>query len=77
MQIKLSDYALEWLAKEGYDPQYGARPLKRLIQKELVNELSKKLLAGEVKPNETIVVDEVNGILFFKNEKVKKKAVVE
>lgn len=77
VQIKLSDYALEWLAKEGYDPQYGARPLKRLIQKELVNELSKKLLAGEVKPNETILIDEVDGVLFFKNEKAKKKAAVE
>lgn len=77
VQIKLSDYALDWLAKEGFDPQYGARPLKRLIQKSLVNELSKKLLAGDVKPNETIVVDEVDGVLFFKNEKTKKKAMAE
>jgi len=75
VQIKLSDYALEWLAKEGFDPQYGARPLKRLIQKELVNELSKKLLAGEAKPNETIFIDEVDGVLFFKNEKAKKKVI--
>jgi len=77
VQIKLSDYALDWLAKEGFDPQYGARPLKRLIQKEIVNELSKKMLADEVKPNETIMIDEVDGILFFKNGKVKKNAVVE
>jgi ATP-dependent Clp protease ATP-binding subunit ClpB len=77
VQIKLSDYALDWLAKEGFDPQYGARPLKRLIQKELVNELSKKLLASEVKPNETIFIDEVDGVLFFKNEKAKKKVVAE
>ncbi|HXH18670.1 MAG TPA: AAA family ATPase, partial [Chitinophagales bacterium] len=77
VQIKLSDYALEWLAKEGFDPQYGARPLKRLIQKELVNELSKKLLSGEVKPNDIIFIDEVDGVLFFKNEKAKKKAAVE
>jgi len=77
VQIHLSGYALEWLAREGYDPQYGARPLKRLIQKELVNELSKKLIAGEVKPNETIFIDEVDGVLFFKNEKAKKKASVE
>lgn len=77
VQIKLSDYALDWLANEGFDPQYGARPLKRLIQKELVNELSKKLLAGETKPNETIFIDEVDGVLFFKNEKAKKKAVAE
>ncbi len=78
LKIELSDYALDWLAKEGFDPQYGARPLKRLIQKQLVNELSKKMLGGELKPNETIYVDEVNGILFFKNEnnvKPKKKAV--
>ncbi len=77
VQLKLSDYALDWLAKEGFDPQYGARPLKRLIQKQLINELSKKLIAGEVKPNETIMIDEVDGILFFKNEKSKKKAAVE
>lgn len=77
VQLHLSDYALDWLAREGFDPQYGARPLKRLIQKEIVNELSKKLLAGEVKPNETIFIDEVDGVLFFKNEKVKKRAVVE
>ncbi len=78
IKIKLSDYALEWLGREGFDPQYGARPLKRLIQKELINELSKKMLAGEVKPNETVVIDEVDGILFVKNNgKKKKKSVAE
>ena len=77
VQLHLSDYALDWLAREGFDPQYGARPLKRLIQKEIVNELSKKLLAGEVKPNETIFIDEVDGVLFFKNEKAKKRAMAE
>ena len=69
----MSDYVIDWLAKEGYDPQFGARPLKRLIQKELVNELSKKILAGEVKNDELIKIDEVDGILFFKNEKMKKE----
>ena len=73
IQLEMSDYVIDWLAKEGYDPQFGARPLKRLIQKELVNELSKKILAGEVKNDELIKIDEVDGILFFKNEKMKKE----
>jgi ATP-dependent Clp protease ATP-binding subunit ClpB len=48
IQLEFSDYALEFLAKHGYNPQFGARPLKRLIQKEVVNQLSKKILSGEV-----------------------------
>lgn len=68
LKIEISDHTLEWLANEGYDPQYGARPLKRLIQKRIVNELSKVILQGNLNGNETIVIDEVDGIIFFKNE---------
>lgn len=67
MQIEVTEHALNWLAKEGFDPQFGARPLKRLIQKELVNVLSKKIIAGEVKAEEKVLFDVIDGILFFKN----------
>ncbi len=49
-------HALEWLAELGYDPQFGARPLKRVIQKEVLNQLSKDLLAGKVKKEDEIVL---------------------
>ncbi|MFX5005240.1 hypothetical protein ABTC25_18485, partial [Acinetobacter baumannii] len=44
IELVFSDYLLEYLVENGYDPQFGARPLKRLIQKEIVNQLSKKIL---------------------------------
>lgn len=53
----MSAYAIDYLAEHGYDPQFGARPLKRLIQKEIVNQLSKKILSGEVDKTKTIVID--------------------
>jgi ATP-dependent Clp protease ATP-binding subunit ClpA len=48
IQLQFSDYLLDYLAENGFDPQFGARPLKRLIQKEIVNALSKKILAGAI-----------------------------
>ena len=68
IKIDITDHALQWLADDGYDPQFGARPLKRLIQKRIVNELSKKILAGNINSEETIVMDEVDGVIFFRNE---------
>jgi ATP-dependent Clp protease ATP-binding subunit ClpB len=65
--IKVSDRALDLLADLGYDPQFGARPMKRTLQKEVVNELSKHLLAGEFGPGDTIYVDtDSKGIAFSK-----------
>lgn len=65
--IKVSDKALDLLADLGYDPQFGARPMKRTLQKELVNELSKHLLSGEFGPGDTIYVDtDPKGITFSK-----------
>ncbi|GIV32499.1 MAG: chaperone protein ClpB [Chitinophagales bacterium] len=76
VKIELSEYALDWLAKEGFDPQFGARPLKRIIQKELVNELARKMLAGEIKSGDTVLIDEVDGVLFFKKaEKAREEKV--
>lgn len=67
IEIEVTDDAINWLSKEGFDPQYGARPLKRLIQKELINLLSKKIIAGEVRNNENILIDVINDTIFFKN----------
>jgi ATP-dependent Clp protease ATP-binding subunit ClpB len=55
--LESSSIALDYLAKIGYDPQYGARPLKRIIQKRIMNALSKELLAGKIQPNSTVKMD--------------------
>ncbi|MFT7333091.1 MAG: ATP-dependent Clp protease ATP-binding subunit ClpB [Sphingobacteriales bacterium] len=57
VELHASAEAIDWLGQLGYDPQFGARPLKRVIQKKIVNELSKKILAGEVESNGHIYVD--------------------
>ena len=68
VQLQFSDYALEFLADQGFDPQFGARPLKRLIQKEIVNTLSKKLLAGEIDKTHPVLVDVFDNTVAFRNE---------
>jgi ATP-dependent Clp protease ATP-binding subunit ClpB len=55
--FSVTDEALDWLAQLGYDPQYGARPLKRVLQRKILNELSKEILSGAVKKDSTIVLD--------------------
>ncbi len=70
LQMELSDGAMDWIAQMGYDPQFGARPLKRVIQKHLINELSKKVLSGTFAPGDTIFVSVNNKELSFSNEKV-------
>jgi ATP-dependent Clp protease ATP-binding subunit ClpB len=57
ISIEFTKYALELLAELGYDPLYGARPLKRVIQKKILNELSKLILSGEFTKDKNIVVD--------------------
>lgn len=57
IQLEFSDYTLEYLMNNGYDPTFGARPLKRLIQKAIVNELSKKILMGDIDKTKPILVD--------------------
>ncbi|KYH43460.1 ATP-dependent chaperone ClpB [Branchiibius sp. NY16-3462-2] len=59
--LSVTDSARQWLADEGYDPAYGARPLKRLVQKEVGDQLAKELLAGEVLDGQTVVVDHPEG----------------
>ncbi len=57
MVLKISDRALNWLAERGYDPQYGARPMKRTLQADLADELSKDLIAGNFVAGDTIYTD--------------------
>jgi ATP-dependent Clp protease ATP-binding subunit ClpB len=68
IQLKLTEKAKEWLAQEGFDPAYGARPLKRVIQKEIQDRLAMSLLEGKFKEGDTITadVDSRKGKLVFK-----------
>ena len=68
IQLQFSNYALEYLADQGFDPQFGARPLKRLIQKEIVNQLSKRILAGDVDKSKPVLVDVFDNTVVFRNE---------
>jgi ATP-dependent Clp protease ATP-binding subunit ClpB len=65
IEIDVSEAARAWLADKGYDPAYGARPLKRVIQKSLQDPLAEELLAGRIKDGETVKVDVVNGQFTF------------
>jgi ATP-dependent Clp protease ATP-binding subunit ClpB len=63
--ISFSDKACQWLAEKGFDAQFGARPLKRLIQTEVLNPLAKKLIAQEIKENAQVTVElGANGLEF-------------
>ena len=73
IELEFSDYALEYLAEQGFDPQFGARPLKRLIQKEIVNQLSKRILAGDVDKSKPVLVDVFDGVVVFRNEAMEKE----
>lgn len=68
IHLDFTDYALDYLAENGFDPQFGARPLKRLIQKEIVNLLSRKILAGEIDKTKPVFVDVFDGVVAFRNE---------
>ena len=73
IDLEFSDYTLDFLVQNGYDPQFGARPLKRLIQKEIVNQLSKRILAGDIDKASPVIVDVFDGVVVFRNDKVEKK----
>ncbi|HNV49376.1 MAG TPA: ATP-dependent chaperone ClpB [Bacteroidales bacterium] len=67
IDITVTPQAVGWIAHAGFDPQYGARPVKRVIQRQLMNELSKMILAGNVSKDEPIVIDaDKNGLTFAK-----------
>ncbi|HTE09355.1 MAG TPA: AAA family ATPase, partial [Chitinophagaceae bacterium] len=75
IKLEFSDYAIDYLAENGYDPQYGARPLKRLIQKEIVNKLSKKILAADIDKNRPVLIDVFDNTVVFRNEIAQSKMV--
>jgi ATP-dependent Clp protease ATP-binding subunit ClpB len=68
IELSFSDYLIEYLAENGFDAQYGARPLKRTIQKEIVNALSKKILAGEIDKSHPVLIDVFDGVVVFRND---------
>jgi ATP-dependent Clp protease ATP-binding subunit ClpB len=65
--LTATDEAIDWLAQLGYDPQYGARPVKRVMQNQLLNELSKQILADKVDRNKAIIVDVFDKLIVFRN----------
>ncbi|MES2891852.1 MAG: ATP-dependent chaperone ClpB [Bacteroidota bacterium] len=73
IQLQFSEYVLDFLSENGYDPQFGARPLKRLIQKEIVNRLSKRILAGDIDKTAPVLVDVFDGQVVFRNESAEEK----
>jgi len=66
--IDATEQAIELLARKGYDPQYGARPVKRVIQKEVLNELSKQILSGKIAADSIVLVDAFENELVFRNQ---------
>ena len=71
--LTASDEALDWLAQLGYDPVYGARPLKRVIQKRILNELSKEILSGKISRDSIIELDAFDGKFVFLNKNEEKE----
>jgi ATP-dependent Clp protease ATP-binding subunit ClpB len=68
IELQFTDECVEWLAQLGYDPQFGARPLKRVIQREVLNELSKQILAGKVDKDGVIILDCFDQKVVFRNQ---------
>ena len=68
ISIEVTDRAVEWIAQEGYDPQFGARPVKRVIQRNLLNDLSRQILAEQVTKDNNIVVDVKDDHIVFENK---------
>jgi ATP-dependent Clp protease ATP-binding subunit ClpB len=70
--LSYTDEAVDYIAEIGYDPQFGARPVKRVLQKNILNELSKQLLAGTVQPESDIILDQFEGQFVFRNKEAEK-----
>jgi ATP-dependent Clp protease ATP-binding subunit ClpB len=68
MQVEFTPYLVDYLSEQGFDMQLGARPLKRLIQKMVVNEFSKKILSGEIDKTKKVLIDIFDGVVVFRNE---------
>jgi len=68
IDLQFTDYALDYLVERGFDPQYGARPLKRVIQKDIINMLSKKIIGGEIDKSKPVLIDVFDGVVVMRNE---------
>ena len=68
INLQFTDYALDYLVTRGFDPQYGARPLKRVIQKDIINMLSKKIIGGEIDKSKPVLIDVFDGVVVMRNE---------
>jgi len=74
IDLEFTDYALDYLAHRGFDPQYGARPLKRVIQKDVINMLSRKIIAGDIDKSKPVLIDVFDGMVVMRNEAAKENA---
>ena len=68
IDLQFTDYALDYLSQKGFDPQYGARPLKRVIQKDIINMLSRKIIGGEIDKAKPVLIDVFDGVVVMRNE---------
>lgn len=75
--LDATDAAIAYLAKKGYQPEFGARPVKRVIQKEVLNQLSKEILSGNITTDSIILLDAFDGALVFRNQTIENKALKE
>ena len=72
IKLDISPYAVEYLSNKGFDPQYGARPIKRLVQMEILIQLSKELLKGNIQKGDVILIDSFNDEIVFRTNDTKK-----
>lgn len=77
IELVVSDEALDYLAKEGYNPQYGARPLKRLIQSKILNHIASHIISKSIMKGGQVIVSMKNGELYFEIKKGRKGAIIE
>ncbi len=68
IDIEFTDRVVDYLSEKGFDPEFGARPVKRVIQRDILNELSKKILSGDISADSIIEVDVENGKIVFRNK---------
>ena len=70
IKLQWTEEAVDQIALMGYDPQFGARPVKRVLQKNVLNQLSKEILAGKVKSDSSILLDQFDGQFVFRNQEI-------
>jgi ATP-dependent Clp protease ATP-binding subunit ClpB len=68
IDLQFTDYALDYLSQRGFDPQFGARPLKRVIQKDIINMLSRTIIGGEIDRSKPVLIDVFDGVVVMRNE---------